>query len=285
MRLQFKDIPTRLKLTPKNGAISYSLAITQVIKSLEEPSEKLLTQWDLSIGYEYAEEKGLCYTLQFSDPLYNESKEYSKLQWIYARIFSIFKKLEVRVNLNGAIHSILNKQEVIANWEIAKKHIQKVYNDTSVDELVRKTENLVYNKIDESLRIDPLFTFLFNDIYLNYGEKRVQVSEKLLTGHFGSTQYPIFEKKSLQTATNNDYLAIVGIDTDLDLDKWPTEKIDHYLGKILGNIDTTDYLFARKGSYLLDFKDCRIIEANLEVIGKIPDIYEKTTVYNLKQKQ
>lgn len=285
MRLQFKDIPTQLKLTPKDGTIFYDLEISQVVKIRELPEQKLHTKWELSIGYKYLEGQGLCYNLNFSDPLYNGSKEYTKLQWLYARIFSIFKKLDLIVNPNGGIHAILNKQEVIDNWKFAKKHIQKIYKDPDVDRLVIKTETLIYNKLDESLIMDPLFTFLFNDIYLNYGEKRAQVSEKVLTGHFGSVKYPILENRFLETSTNNDQLAIVDINTDLNIEKWPSKKIDHYLGELLGDLDTTDYLFARKGSYLLDFKASCILEGNLEVIGKIPTIYNKTTMYNLKQKQ
>lgn len=285
LRIQFRDIPTQLDLKPIPGNISYALAVSQIIKIRDAKPQKTTTQWDINIKYNQSVAQGLSYSIQFSDAIYNGSKDYSKLEWLYARIFRVFRKLDVIVNLTGSIHSIVNKEEVIANWNEAKKHIIKLYKDENVDELILKTEDLVYNKLEESLKADPLFNFLFNDIYLKYGEKRTQTLEKQLTGHFGSIPYPILENKKLETSTNNDLLAIVNVETDLQFEKWPSKNIDHYLGKLIGDLKTTDYLYSRKGSYLIDFKACQIMEATMEVIGKIPGVYNKTTSYKLKQKQ
>lgn len=284
MRLQFRDIPTKLELNPNKAAVSYRLDVTQTLKIREAKPQKTLTEWDLSISYNSPVTQGLSYTVQFSDPIYNGSKEYTKLEWIYARIFRVFRTIDLVVSPNGQMLCMLNKEDIIIKWIQAKKHIYKLYNGPSVDELVTKTEDLVYHKLDQSLLTDPLFTFLFNDIYMNYGGERVQVSEKQLTGHFGTIPYPILEHKTLETSTDNDLLALVKVTTDLQLKTWPAQEIDHYLGNLIGDLDTTDYLYARKGSYLLDFKDCHIIEGNMEVIGKIPNVYSKQTVYNLKQK-
>lgn len=284
LRLQYKDIPTTLKLLPKEGVTIYDCEVLQSLKIDESSTHKTKTHWEISIEYSENVERGIFYSVKFSNPIYNDKPGYNKNEWIYARIFSIFKYLEVSIDNFGAVFSVLNKEKVFNEWEKAKKHIQSIYKDKKVDNLIKKVEKETLQNIDTVIRRDPLFSFLFNDLYQDYGTSKKITTQKELTGHFGSVGYPVSEIKSLKPANDNDRLALVDIKTELDLTNWPTKDINEYLGSLLGDKPASNYEYNRNGHYLLNFNESKIVEARLTIQGQVSGMYSKTTKYKLKQK-
>src|SRR5690625_6684045 len=73
-------------------------------------------------------------------PAFNGTRDYNKLQWIFAKLMSLSRDIHIRTHRSGAFWKILNEQQIREQWPGVKQQIKEMYEDPLVEDILKRHE-------------------------------------------------------------------------------------------------------------------------------------------------
>lgn len=273
-------LPHRLRLKSWDRTHNYELDIKQT-KIVNQQEMITHCRIPITVIMVHHHEKAAVFRLKMDKPAFNGSRDYDKLQWIFAKLFTMNETIVVRANQAGAIRHIINEQQIQQKWPSVRQRISEVYDSPLVEEILKRYEQNIHHHFQSLYRQDMMIQFLFNGLFRQYPEDQTVEETKMLTKHLGDIPFPVTERKQLSDLDMILNKAIISVEGSPDTNQVDTEAVNRYLGQVTGNLPKQPYRFMYRGEYQIDTRVSCIKEAFLRVEGKLGEAYQKCTTYNL----
>ncbi len=208
---------------------------------------------------------------------------HSKAQKIAFSVAKINDELIFEVTKNYKLIGILNTEEVQEKWKAIKNVLLESFVDLKSIIAVYDWQ-MQTNNIQEIYKNDIFYTFFFsNFFYQEFNDEKSLEHHKTIANGIHNLHIPVMEQKKI---TKQDMLfQNIEITTTAELEVsnklFPLEKINRYLGSLLGSIGSKHNLnFNYQGLYTVKPRIGLITGGKLEYEFKIEGIYQKTTTIN-----
>lgn len=273
-------LPHRLRLKTWDRTHRYELDIKQT-KIVNQ--QEMITRCRIPAVIEmiHRNEKTAVFRLEMGKPAFDGSRDYDKLQWVFAKLFTMNETMVVRTNQAGAIRHIINEQQIQQKWPSVRQRISEVYDHPPVEEILKRHEQNIHHHFQSLYRQDAMIQFLFNGLFRRYSEDQVAEETKVLARHLGNIPFPVTERKQLSDLDTPLNKAIISVEGNPDTHQIDTGAVNRYLGQVTGNIPEQPYRFTYRGQYQIDTRLSCINKALLRVEGMLGEAYQKCTMYNL----
>ncbi|MDR3340734.1 MAG: hypothetical protein LBT25_11715 [Candidatus Symbiothrix sp.] len=270
----------------EQGVKTYLLKIQQTISGLNKEESVLfiesIIKWTMK---RYNEEAVIC-ALSLSPPVINGKGEddYEKWHWIFGKIYMMNNDLQLLVGKHGNFLKVINKEEILKNWEKVKTDISTLYVTDDVVDFIKNADDEFNRHFDHLYLSDVFVHWLFNDIYRSYTQKDKIVTSKLMGKHFGYITLNVDQRKWLEYVDEEKKEARIAFDTLLKTDHTDVAGINNFLA--LEAPDSKehdlDYEFSCEGFYQMDIsKKPSVKNAEMIISGKMGDFYARTDHYTL----
>lgn len=273
-------LPYHLRYKRWKTPRQYALTIRQD-KTIRGERASVRCSIPITLLMEQLQETSAVIRLRMHRPYFNGSRDYNKLQWVFARLMSLSRELHIRTRRSGAVREILNEQKIRKQWPVVKHQITGMYDDPMVEDLLRRHEQNLCHHFQSLYRREPVLQFLCNDLFRSYSEEAPVETEKILPGHLGTIPFPIIERKQLTRLEPRRHEAEITVDGSPDTERIDTEAVNRYLGQVSGDVPEQPYQFTFRGAYRVNTRLGCISEASLRVRGTLGKIYQKHTTYHL----
>jgi len=273
-------LPYHLKRKWWKSPLHYVLRISQDKRARGEQAS-IRCSIPTTLIMEQLNEKSAVIRLQMRRPAFNGTRDYNKLQWIFAKLMSLSRDIHIRTHRSGSFWKILNEQQIREQWPGVKRQIKEMYEDPLVEDILKRHEQNLTHHFQSLYRREPVLHFLFNDLFHNYLKEEPAETDKVLPQHLGTTPFPITERKQLTQLEPVRREALITVEGSPDANRIDTEAVNNYLGQAAGKVPEQPYRFTYKGIYQLDTSQGCIREASLRVEGTMGETYQKRTTYNL----
>lgn len=176
-------------------------------------------------------------------------------------------KLELRLLPDGKIDTVLNRNEVLKQWEYTKLYLDKYFvseDNRIIDQLNRWTDQIEQQIVDEQLFMDLVCNNLFYGVFFNgywkdYGDENRIIIDQSFPFLFGSSKLILTEDIKVTKKTDGVSLSVTGTFNKKESD---VLAISQYLDVEEKDVDNlivdleTNYLIDKNG--LIDSVDLYI---------------------------
>ena len=276
-----KDIlPDSLIRKQWDGVRKYLFTVSQD-KKIGNDESTLQCRIPLSLIMTQYYEKSAVFRLKMSRPAFNGSRDYDKLQWVFAKLMSVSRQVHIRARKNGSVWEILNKKQIQSRWPDVKDQIIEMYEDPLVEGILARYEQNLSHHFASMYKKSPMLQLLFNDLYHDYTAGVPIETKKILTRHLRDIPFAITERKQFVRVDTPNNEVVISLDGRPDRTRIDEEAMNRYLGEVVGNRPSAPYHFNYEGAYRMDTARGGIREATLTVEGTLGDAYKKSTNYKL----
>src|SRR5699024_11376366 len=112
--------------------LHYVLRITQDKRARGEQAS-IRCSIPITLIMEQINEKSAVIRLQMRRPAFNGTRDYNKLQWVFAKLMSLSRNIHIRTHQSGAFWEILNEQQIREQLPGIKQQIKEMYDDQRVE--------------------------------------------------------------------------------------------------------------------------------------------------------